>query len=70
MDCGLGDFLALLGFPAVAGAYGAALVAALRAGRGTAIDEVIPQANHAAMFVSLAACPGSLAGLLLALLFC
>ena len=70
MDCGLGDFLALLAFPPIAGTYGAALVAALRAGRGAPIDELIPEANHVAVFVGLSACPGALTGLLLALLFC
>jgi len=60
----------MLGFPPVAGAYGAALIAALRAGRGARLDEVIPEANHAAVFIGLLACPGSLVGLLFALFLC
>jgi hypothetical protein len=68
--CAIGDYLAIVGMPPVAGAYASAMAAFVQAARGAPIQTVMDDALRAGVFGSLACVPASGLGLLAALALC
>jgi hypothetical protein len=66
---GIGVYLAILGAPALGGIYLGALAALVAAGRIRPIDEVVPNAQRAREFGTMALAPVCLAGFVLALVW-
>jgi hypothetical protein len=65
----VGDALAILGSPAIGGAYTAAFTATVYSGRALPINVVMEHANRGLVFGSVALVPASIIGFLAELAF-